>query len=438
MRAASLSYLILAGVFLLTLQFQDFSVTQRYFGKLGANLSIFILPAWFLLGVLVSRRAFLGSPALRRFALVNGLFVLYLCAVSAAFLTCFLPYEARQQILWIKAIKVCITFIVWLGVIGMGAHLAVVAPKQMRLWALIAYLSIGLLVVGEAILGDFPITGFEWYHYSNPHQFRIRLFTPEASLLGALILSLIFIILLLMRGTFWRFVLLVSCVPLLLLVQSRGTLIGLASALASVALFSRKRWIRGGLPLEILVRFCVGVACLVVMHFTYLNIKEKMDEHHSVATRSVFAFSAWHAVVDKPFGAGWSGYLVYGNGWLESARAGFGDSFTPESQVELNDLIYSKDDEAFAGKNLLSTYIWWGGIPGLLVFFTLVAALVSVFLLSHDVMLRMSVVMLIVSFSTYETGLYQYSTPLLLGLVLAKAKNLSSVKLESDRTEVKI
>lgn len=432
-------YLICAALFFLGLLVQDFGPSQMMLGKLGASLSIFAMPAWLFTAALVKseRRIFFGC--MKPLMLIFGFFIFYQFITSIVNLTWLLPYESRQQVLWIKAIKVCVTFLVWVCVVMLGGHLALVAPRRLKQLSILVYIILGLGVLYEALSGSFLFTGWESVHYINPHQYRFRLLTPEASLLGALIASLAFIGLILADKKSTKIFLMLTCLPLLILVQSRGTLLSFVLAFALVAFTSSTRWFGRNLVVEVVLRITVLCLCVMVSALTYKNLIDKMDEHTSVATRSVFALSTWYSLTINPFGSGWSGYLVNGDSWLEAANNRLGGEFTSESETELDQLTNSDNDEAFAAKNLLSSFVWWGGIPGLLSFGGMMLLMLAKFHQTNNVECRLAIAFVCISLMTYETSLYQYSTPILIGLLLAIPakcqKKITSMPYQNENIE---
>ena len=427
LRLVRFLYVMVVVMFFILLPIQDFNSTQLIFGKLGASLSVFVFPSWCLMALMTRQDRTWMNRSVRRFVMVGLAFILYQGITSFIALSFVLPYESRQEVLWVKALKICVTFGIWLTIVLLGAQLAVLQPKLLKRLALILFLMLAGAILLEVVTGTFWLTGYEAGHHTNPHQSRIRLMTPEASLLAALTSSLAFLAALNISSSIGRRLLLVGLCALQYLILSRGTLMCMAIALGVVVFTNRLRWTNGTWFKEISMRVIAIIACAAIAKYTYQNLVEKMDEHSSVATRSVFAFSNWTALTDKPLGAGWSGYLVYGTFWLEGAIGRLEGSFTDEAKRELDQLMYSESDDALAGKNLVSTFIWWGGFAGLLAFIGLMGVLLSNYFSATSVIERMAIVFVVVSYLTYETSLYQYSTPVLVGALLGRHTNQSGI-----------
>jgi hypothetical protein len=419
-RVESILYYLSVCLFMIGTLFQDFRLTQIGLGKIGACPSVFLIPVWFLASWSIRGKSPLDKPLFARFVNYSIMFNVFVTITTIVLLIADLPIESRGQNLAIKALKVSTTFACWFFVIYLGAHAALNHSDTLGKISIFTLSVTAVLVIIEMSASLPFLSENRWYHYSIEDNQRMRLLTSEASALGALLTSLSCLVLILVKQKITRYLTLLVCISLLIVVNSRGAILTFGIAVITPSLHRLKF----KNVFHILAYISLNA---IVFYFAYLAINgalesldDSLDKHYSVATRSVFSFSMLTALRDAPFGGGWSGYLVYGAEWLTSAISMVSYSFTDLSMFEINTLITSPSDEAFAPKNLVGTLIWWGGISGLLYFAGIMNIFFAAYRNNRDWFYQIAIIGVIVSIASYETSLYQYSTPLLIGVILVK------------------
>jgi hypothetical protein len=279
-----------------------------------------------------------------------------------------------------------------------------------------------LITVAGVLLSDIlrlePFASSGILHYHENINMRPRGFTLESSWLSALTISLGLLSAHFAKSGTKKIVFLVLTAAIVLFSGSRGGIVALSFTVMLVLLFRMrmKTWFR--LPGLVLI---IVVAWLLHDLMTRLLASDILM-YTSAATRLGLVVTSLMTVIHNPFGVGFSGFLPaidkYGPMAIDWIDRTFGYSF---KFTELMSYIGSDTDINISTKTFLFDYIFFFGIPFLILFILFNHKLIIKSELFRSPYLFAAVLFSFMAACTFIGGVGMYNLSLVYGIAFYEA-----------------
>ena len=411
---------MLVFVFVLAFLFQDLALPQEAFGRLGSNAVLFLLPLFLIIAYRYNnRRGVLPfNKNVKQFVVGVFFFIIITTFITLVNLP-FLPYVAKGEVLWLKALKLEITIGIWPLLIYVSAYLYQKWPRRfMQAIVLLQFLIVIILIV-EKFWNPSIFSQSGFFHLFDNFNMRPRLFTPEASIAGTFFADISLVGLILPMSRRYKMYLFVSLILALVLIESKGTILAL---IISICLAYSLKFLRLKAQNRMALLLVLFVLALLIPS-VILQIKSDYENYTSAATRTVFALSSWFAINANPIGQGVSSYLVYQNKWLTQSIQVVRDIFPEFSFREVLGNIAQEGDYAIFPKDLPSVLIWMSSFVGVIAYLALFKLLLSTGMRSEFWGTTAAFFILVASFT--NSFLYQYDAALLLSVIFIEQAKLN-------------
>jgi hypothetical protein len=270
-------------------------------------------------------------------------------------------------------------------------------------------------------------TSTDLLHATINYQQRPRILSTESSTAGASLVGTALALLWLQSKSFkWLIPMAVVVILSVDRLASRGTTNGLivavviAVALGVIGGFLRRsagnrKIIAGLITVGAVLAFTAGSSVLRAVYDPVLQTAG------SDATRSAWSFVGMRALIDRPWGDGYSAPLLDLPAWLSEAIEALQAYYPPSAWTELAALVGASTDEALAPKTLPASAAVYLGLPGMLLAISLLFTLAGAAVILSATGLRnhgaaaVAPLFTIVAITTYTSSIYDVSLMVLIG-----------------------
>lgn len=409
---------VIVILFVIAIPFQDFDMPGQAGGRFGNVLCTWLIPVALLL-VFVTHASLVLRILKDWIAGIPFALWAYITMMSMVYLAFVLPPSDFGESHPAKVLKGIITFGGWISALVLLTAFWTTSPKlTSRAVGLVAIVCL-LVLSYEFIYPDAAIVSLSHLHTTEKYNLRPRLWSPESSYVGAMIGALFISYAIMTPGRWIKWLSLVLGLAGTVISTSKGAVgaygLGIVALILSYPITRRK----------VLVRCLAVIGIAGVFAVSSLEVDEATKdyaEYTSVSTRTMFLASNLEVLRSTPLGSGFSGYLHYGPAWMTDVANLLSDRFSNTASTrEVDGYITEAAKESFFPKDLLTVWIWWAGIIGLIAFVLWTLRLLNVARRINDPWLWCGSIYAIVVVVGFESSLYQYGTLCLIGAVASRA-----------------